>query len=583
MADSSTARHRSSRVYSLAWLIISRPQAHLFRALWLAILFYGERASFHKAVHDCGWPDASSPSTSAVHVLLITDPQIIDQYTYPDLSALAYPLVRHFSDNYLQNVWRSLVLNPNRWMAQGRLGSASMNRQGKGRELAPPPDAVIWMGDLTDGGRRQRSENEWASLYGRFRALFPRPRHAFWEEAQATVSGSRQIITRRSSAADFLPNIYMPGNHDVGLPGSDESGHRHDILASEDSSARHKEQFGMKIDGGGYIVKSHQPSVNVSLNGRLLISADQSQGATHELVLVNAQDLVGMERQGGGPFDTSLQSTHPGKLDGALGKSASRDYRETYDFVTSVGNSQSQLSRVLLTHVPLFRPSDAPCDDIERSSKHGVKREASRPLHQDTDRGSTYQNLVGAEVTNWLLSRTNPDVVFSGDDHDHCEYRHVRLTAAAAADAHVRDFEGNQIPELTVKSASMTEGVRRPGFARLSLFTAPADSPTDKTTIAYTPCLLPDQIGIWTQLYLPMLGFTILALLIWPRFFHSSSRGTGYLPLGRNKRYDDDDTASEDHLSATTRPGGQSWWHDLLAVVLVAFPFWLACQTHFLF
>lgn len=578
MSSSSSAKGRYWPTRAVSRLVRARTQAQLFRALWLYILFHGERASFHDAVHKCAWPDAPDSSTPAVRVLLVTDPQIIDRHTYPDLSGALFPLVRHFSDNYLQNVWRSLVLNPNKWMAEGRLSSPAADGKGKGRQLAFPPDAVIWMGDLTDGGRRQRSEAEWAALVKRFRAMFPRPSKAFWEEAPATVAGSRQVVTRRKSAADHLPTFYMPGNHDVGLPGTDDSGRRHDVLASDDSIARHKQYFGMKVDGGGYVVKSHQPSANVSLSGRILVSANEAQGATHELVLVNAQDLVGMEREGGGPFDTALRPQHPGHLDGALGKSARTVYQETYNFVTSVGNSRSQLSRVLLTHVPLFRPPNATCNDEARSAVHGVTREASRPLHQDTDRGSTYQNLVGAEVTNWLLSTLDPAAVFSGDDHDHCEYRHQRLATGATGPL-VQGFDNNKIPELTVKSASMTEGVRRPGFARLSLY---ASSSSDALSVSYTPCLLPDQIGIWTHIYLPMFGFTLLTLLLWPRFFRPASPKSGYLPLGNNKR-DDDEDHTPTHQQPDTRRSRQGWLRDLLAVVVVALPFWLACQTHFLF
>lgn len=71
-----------------------------------------------------------------------------------------------------------------------------------------------------------------------------------------------------------------------------------------------------------------------------------------------------------------------------------------------------------------------------------------------------------------------------------------------------------QVPELTLKAFSMTEGVRRPGYARLDLLPATASEPS---SASYTPCLLPDQIRTWTHDY-PCLLIVALAAVALLRF-----------------------------------------------------------------
>ncbi len=466
MRDRARPRRAVELVQYVLSLLLGPTHVVTLRLLWLALLFYGERGVFHDAANRCQWPEQALPAgidaRPPVHILLVTDPQIIDRDTYPSLPfpTLLYPVVRHFSDNYLKNVWTSLAVNPNKWMMRENIlpwQPRTQDRLRPSTTLAQPPDAVVWMGDLTDGGRRHRTEQEWAALVLRFRSIFWRPREADWEAPKATLGSTRHLIVPRTSANMYIPTFHLSGNHDIGLPGTSTSGQRIDVNAADDAIERFNRDFGMKIDGGGFVVKDRNPFLRSSLNGRILASTDVSLGATHELVLVNAQDLVGMQRQGGGPFDTYLASAHQGELDGALGTEAHRAYNETYEFVDSVKRGGFRVPRVLLTHVPLYRPEGAGCDDAARSVQHGVTREAARPLHQGTDRGSTYQNMVSESVSDWVLRSIDPAAVFSGDDHDHCEYRHRRPAGPVAEDGSVEGFALGEIPELTVKSVSMTE------------------------------------------------------------------------------------------------------------------------------
>ncbi|KAL7281268.1 hypothetical protein ACG7TL_004576 [Trametes sanguinea] len=100
-----------------------------------------------------------------------------------------------------------------------------------------------------------------------------------------------------------------------------------------------------------------------------------------------------------------------------------------------------------------------------------------------------------------------PAIIFSGDDHDYCEYVHSLPVTDTK-----RPSPPLSIPELTVKSFSMAMGIRRPGYQLLSL-TPPSSSP-EIQTLAQTPCLLPDQLGIFLSVYIPLVVLTLVVLLV---------------------------------------------------------------------
>jgi hypothetical protein len=132
---------------------------------------------------------------------------------------------------------------------------------------------------------------------------------------------------------------------------------------------------------------------------------------------------------------------------------------------------------ILFTHIPLYRPSDSNCGPFREK---GIIPYA---------RGNGYQTLLSPETSRLLLDKLSPTVIFSGDDHDYCEYIHT---------SHER-----RIPEVTVKSLSIAMGIRQPGFQLLSL--------SGKTrTHAHQPCLLPDQVRIYCWVYAPLVLATIV-------------------------------------------------------------------------
>ena len=100
--------------------------------------------------------------------------------------------------------------------------------------------------------------------------------------------------------------------------------------------------------------------------------------------------------------------------------------------------SQATTPRILLSHIPLWRPPDEGC---------GTLREKPR-LRQGY--GVSYQNMLQKDISDWLLKVGNVHLVLSGDDHDVCVVAHSNAV------------------EATIPTFSWLQGVAQPGFAAVS-------------------------------------------------------------------------------------------------------------------
>ncbi|KAG5652395.1 hypothetical protein H0H81_005152 [Sphagnurus paluster] len=162
----------------------------------------------------------------------------------------------------------------------------------------------------------------------------------------------------------------------------------------------------------------------------------------------------------------------------------------TTDFIKSVELDNNPV--FLLSHIPLARPDSASCGPLRE--KGTIRRGV----------GHGYQNTLGKQTTAFLLKSLQPSAVYSGDNRDYCEYTHTVKNASGDAAADVR--------EVTVKSFSMANHIRHPGFQLLSL-TDHTSNPT-QSSFRDMPCTLPDQYGIYTSVYLPFFIFMALVLAI---------------------------------------------------------------------
>jgi ethanolamine phosphate phosphodiesterase len=103
--------------------------------------------------------------------------------------------------------------------------------------------------------------------------------------------------------------------------------------------------------------------------------------------------------------------------------------RPPQKFLDSIRSHDPSESRILLTHIPLYRPEGTSC---------GPLRESKQSIH--VSKGYQYQNVLTPDLSKKVVDIIRPLAVFSGDDHDYCFVQH--------------SFGGMKIPEHTVKSFS---------------------------------------------------------------------------------------------------------------------------------
>lgn len=140
--------------------------------IFLIIVHYFERIKPKNIIKSCiwenweNWDSSNSNDLNPHHSIIIGDPQIVDEFSYPTRNWIELEITKFFSDNFLHrnhNIY-SKLLNP---------------------------DSIIYSGDLFDGGR-EWNDKRWMKEYIRFNKVF---------NPIENVQQFRQI----------------PGNHDIGF------------------------------------------------------------------------------------------------------------------------------------------------------------------------------------------------------------------------------------------------------------------------------------------------------------------------------------------------------------------------------
>ncbi|KAI0769691.1 hypothetical protein BD413DRAFT_694218 [Trametes elegans] len=169
------------------------------------------------------------------------------------------------------------------------------------------------------------------------------------------------------------------------------------------------------------------------------------------------------------------------------------------EFVRSLRDAD-QRPMALMTHIPLYRPDTASCGPLRE--KGTIRRGV----------GPGYQNTLGKKTTTFLLHTLQPDIVFSADDKDYCDYVHVPPKPIGAAAAALSPNASSQaVREVTLKAFSPASDIRHPGFQLLSLGTPPQPGTPN---LASQPCFLPDYANVYAWRYTPLLVLTVLVLTL---------------------------------------------------------------------
>ncbi|CAD6611285.1 CEI_1a_G0010310.mRNA.1.CDS.1 [Saccharomyces cerevisiae] len=175
-------------------------------------------------------------------------------------------------------------------------------------------------------------------------------------------------------------------------------------------------------------------------------------------------------------------------------------------FLDNFAMGSHPLPRILLTHVPLWRdPEQQTC---------GQLRESKEPF--PIQKGHQYQTVIENDISQEILTKIQPEILFSGDDHDHCQI------------SHSYPFQGKtkNAQEITVKSCAMNMGISRPAIQLLSLY-----NPSDLTmvnaggeyaskTYQTELCYMPDPYKA-IRMYLWGLLFSV-AFIAYMHFFPKS-------------------------------------------------------------
>jgi hypothetical protein len=131
-------------------------------------------------------------------------------------------------------------------------------------------------------------------------------------------------------------------------------------------------------------------------------------------------------------------------------------------------------TRIVLTHVPLYRPRGTSCGSNLEMIMHR--------------RGPDYANMLGATDSAMILDLASPAAVFSGDHHRECTVRHRKSTI-----------------EYTIPTLSIVGGTSRTAYALATL--APGGF------VAVALCVLPNGYLTYGLLY-PAFGVVSIATII---------------------------------------------------------------------
>lgn len=408
--------------------------------LALAAVFFVQFVYFEwlvpaRAAGRCLW---KKPSEKSTNVLLVADPQLIDNHTYPGRNPALLKLLQHTVDTYLAQNYRAFV-----------------------NKLQP--DYIFFLGDYLDNGRLSTDE------------YFNHEVRRFW-----------RIFDRWPGKYVHGKNWFtnVAGNHDIGFGNGVKAYLRQ----------RFEGVFGaanavIDIDGTDFVVLDtplYSAEGELSTDSRNFVASlgsvsKREEGATSQdmdaVEQKSLKDVTGdvnalfeEKNKGGvdgeiakGPADTVEGSGSPVEAGSAL---AENEVKETIDnqeaFTSEVPNAGlkaesispnppheapqgshtlTSRKRVLLSHVPFYRdPKVQTCGPLRESPVFHLGP------------GYQYQLALLADISAELLSKINPVVSFTGDDHDYCDVVHPLTNTR----------------EITVKLVSMAMGIWKPAVQLFS-------------------------------------------------------------------------------------------------------------------
>ncbi|XP_076913723.1 uncharacterized protein C630.12-like [Bidens hawaiensis] len=166
----------------------------------------------------------------------------------------------------------------------------------------------------------------------------------------------------------------------------------------------------------------------------------------------------------------------------------------SWSFVSNFSRDSVSPPRVLLTHIPLYRPNSTSCGS--KCSTSVTNQIVSRATD---DHDIVYQTFLTEETANKILDSIKPVFVLSGHDHDQCTVTHKAQHGA--------------VVEQTLGTISWRRENLYPYFMLLTA--SKIRFLNASNSVSTRLCLLPAQtfIYIW---YILLFVVTLLVTLLWP-------------------------------------------------------------------
>ncbi|KAK8930605.1 hypothetical protein KSP39_PZI016829 [Platanthera zijinensis] len=434
---------------------------------WVLTILYGELIAYWVPLWTCSWPqleeDLSSSSSidrTEVKVAIVADPQLMDR-TSLSLApkSLALETAKFYTDLYMRRSFRSSI-------------------------LPFKPNLVIFLGDHFDGGP-YLADQEWKESYNRFKHIFGLEAHGRYSDIQV---------------------YYLSGNHDIGY----SNFHTQHPELPEPGWTLSMPLSSWEIPT--IISHNSQPEYEPSF-------PQSSPLATQGLPepVAKMQVIQRYEKE----FGARNYRFSAGKLDFIVvdaqtldGPKQGKETFLSWQFIKNISQADTVTPRVLLTHIPLYRPNDSLCGPHRSSSIINQRVSYAPP-----DQGIKYQNYLTKDTSDSLLHFIKPTLVLSGHDHDQCMVTHST------------DF--GSIVEHTLGTISWQQGNLYPSFM---LLTARDSNTTGSTNpVSTNLCFLPMQTHIYIW-YLFQFAFTLLLFFVWPtNGFTSFGRFAGFVSSVKSK------------------------------------------------
>ncbi|KAF9975930.1 hypothetical protein BGZ73_000219 [Actinomortierella ambigua] len=297
----------------------------------------------------------------------------------------------------------------------------------------PGTNAVLFLGDLLDGGRE--TVNDQATYFKnveRFHRIFQTAQTAY--NVRPIVQYTNQRPPEQDSRSGERDHANLQGNHsnnvDKGAVLTDlerENGRSFYQLAKPVPTTREERE---QVRGAGkslrlYVAGNHDIGIgDTTIPAAVRLYQDEFGPLNYEIDLGHHRLVT---------LDTLT-------LNAAKGSPVRVEAQHLLDHVARP-DMQDSSPRILFTHVPLYRPPQTYC---------GAERQTTLSIEQG--RGYQYQNLVEAELSQEILEKVQPTMILSGDDHDWCGVAHPTMKSGDSSNRLV-----DMIPEVTVPTFSFAQ------------------------------------------------------------------------------------------------------------------------------